>query len=407
MRDAAAATAMLELMQASHTVTLEQLPDMVTRFAATAGMYETAIFVVDIRETVLRQLTGKGLAAGGGGGEFPVQGSLPGRAFQTVQLLSEQDANADSSRHQWRWWIPITDGVERLGVLRTDTDLPDAFMRQAIRDFASLMALLLLSKRAFSDSYARIVRTEPMNVAAEMQWHLTPPHAYAGQDTTVGAINEPAYQIGGDAFDYAVAGDTLHLGIFDAMGHDTKSGVTANIAVSTCRNARRQGSPLIETSQRIEAALIDQFGTSRYVTAILADLDMSRGILTWINRGHHLPILLRDNKWTTELTCPPADPMGCDLGLPIAERSEQLEPGDRLILYTDGIIEARDSRGSEFGRDRFTDYIRRHHSGQHTLHETLRRLVEAVLQHHDGRLNDDATVLLTEWRGGYQDYLTP
>ncbi|CAL9657158.1 PP2C family protein-serine/threonine phosphatase [Streptomyces sp. enrichment culture] len=402
--------ALVRLMQASHTATLERLPGMITEYAAAAGMYDVALFLVDVREKVLRRLTGQGPDAGEGGQEFTVSGSLPGQAFQRVDLLPEPEPERDVAGDRpggRRWWVAITDGVERLGVLRADTGTDDESTRQALRDLASMTALLLLSKRSFSDSYARLVRTEPMNVAAEMQWNLTPPPAYAGHDATVGAVMEPAYQVGGDVFDYAVAGSTLHLGVFDAMGHDTTAGITANVAVATCRNARRQGASLTETSEQVEQTLIEQFGTSRYVTAILADLDMESGRLTWINRGHHLPILIRGNRWTTELPCPPAGPMGADLGLPVTEATEQLEPGDRLLLYTDGIVEARDVHGEEFGRDRFADFIRRHHSGRHTLHETLRRLMAAVVEHHDGRLDDDATVLLVEWRGGHQQELTP
>ncbi|MEV5428173.1 PP2C family protein-serine/threonine phosphatase [Streptomyces sp. NPDC052701] len=406
MAERAAASSLVRLVQASHIATLEQLPQMVAEHAAEAGMYDTALFLVDIRETVLRQLTGKGVGAWDGGQEFTVSGSLPGQAYQRVELLAEP-GRAGGGPGRRRWWVAITDGVERLGVLRADTDTDDAPTRQALRDLASIAALLLLSKRSFSDSYARLVRTEPMNVAAEMQWNLTPPPAYAGHDVTVGAAVEPAYQVGGDAFEYAVAGSTLHLGIFDAMGHDTTAGITANTAVAACRNARRQGASLTETSRQVEQTLNEQFGTSRYVTAILADLDLVTGWLTWINRGHHLPILLRDNRWTIELACSPAGPMGADLGLPVTECTAQLQPGDRLLLYTDGIVEARDAGGKEFGRERFIDFILRHHSGRHTLHETLRRLMAAVLDHHGGTLDDDATVLLTEWRGGHQEELNP
>ncbi|QIJ66021.1 serine/threonine-protein phosphatase [Streptomyces sp. JB150] len=408
MVDARAAPLMLvRLMEASHTITLEQLPELIAGHAAEVGIHDTAVFLVDIRETVLRQLTGVGLDAGDGGQEFTVEGSLPGRAFQRVDVLAEPATGGPSPRR--RWWVPVTDGVERVGVLRADTDVSadDEPTRQVLRALASMTALLVLSKRSFSDSYARRVRTEPMNVAAEMQWNLTPPPAYAGQDVTVGAAMEPAYQVGGDAFDYAVAGTTLHLGIFDAMGHDTTAGITANVAVSACRNARRHGASLAETSEFVEKALLEEFGTRRYVTGILADLDMSTGRLTWINRGHHLPILIRGNRWTTELACPPAGPMGTDLGLPVTECIEQLEPGDRVLLYTDGVTEARDALGREFGRDRFVDFIRRHHSGRHTLHETLRRLMAAVIDHHGGKLDDDASVLLTEWRAGHQGELTP
>ncbi len=401
------AVSLVRLMQASHVATLEELPRLIADHAVAADMHDTALFLVDLRETVLREVTGRGPGAGEGGQEFTVSGSLPGQAYQRVELVPEPAWVRVGGGARRRWWVAVTDGVERLGVLRADTDTDTEPVRQALKDLASMAALLVLSKRAFSDSYARLVCTEPMNGAAAMQWNLTPPPAYAGHDATVGAVMEPAYQVGGDAFDYAVAGRTLHLGVFDAMGHDTTAGITANVAVAACRNARRQGATLAETSQEVERALIEQFNARRYVTAILADLDMESGRLTWVNRGHHLPILIRDSRWTTDLSCPPAGPMGSDLGLPVVMATEQLEPGDRLLLYTDGVVEARDARGAEFGRDRFVEFIRRHHSGRHTLHETLRRLMNAVMEHHDGKLDDDATVLLSEWRGGHQQELTP
>ncbi|MEU6546661.1 PP2C family protein-serine/threonine phosphatase [Streptomyces sp. NPDC046859] len=397
----------MRLMQVSHTATFEQLPRLIADHAADVGLHDVVLFVVDMRETVLRQLTGHGPDAGEGGQSFTVSGSLPGQAYQRVEVIPEAAPVRAGDAARRRWWAAVTDGVERLGVLRADTDGDTDAVRQALSDLASVAALLILSKRAFSDSHARLVRTEPMNVAAEMQWNLTPPPAYAGHDATVGAVMEPAYQVGGDAFDFAVAGHTLHLGVFDAMGHDTTAGITANVAVSACRNARRQGAALAETSREVERVLIEQFDARRYVTAILAELDMSSGTLTWVNRGHHLPILIRDNRWTTDLSCPPAGPMGADLGLPVVTAEEQLQPGDRLLLYTDGVVEARDVWGREFGRDRFVDFIRRHHSGRHTLHETLRRLMTAIMEHHDGNLDDDATVLLTEWRGADQRELTP
>jgi serine phosphatase RsbU (regulator of sigma subunit) len=78
---------------------------------------------------------------------------------------------------------------------------------------------------------------------------------------------------------------------------------------------------------------------------------------------------------------------------------EQLQPGDRLLLYTDGVTEARDAEGTEFGVARFTDFIVRSNADGLPVPETLRRLMNAILDYHDGRLRDDATVLFCEWRG--------
>ncbi|MGV4885935.1 hypothetical protein ACSR0Z_04865 [Streptomyces viridosporus] len=119
-----AAPALVRLMQAGHTATLEQLPDLIAEYAAGAGAYDTAVFVVDIRETVLRRITGDGPDAGTGGQEFTVQGTLPGQAYQRVDLLAEP-TTGDAPDGRRRWWVAVTDGVGRLGVLRTDTETGD------------------------------------------------------------------------------------------------------------------------------------------------------------------------------------------------------------------------------------------------------------------------------------------
>lgn len=292
---------LMDLVQVSHTANLEALPRLVAEHAWPVGLHDSAMFVVDVQDRVMRQITGRGLDAGQGGEELRVDGTLPGRAWQRAESVAEPGTR----QGRRRWWTAITDGVERLGVLRADV-AEDEQPQQALSDLASVLALLLLSKRSFSDSYARLVRSAPMNVAAEMQMNLMPPPAYAGRNVTVGAVLEPAYDLGGDAFDFALADTTLHLSVFDAMGHDTAAGITANVAVAACRNARRQGASLAETSRAVERTLLEEFGTKRYVTGILAALDVASGELTWVNRGHHLPILIRDQRTSTTLTCPPA-----------------------------------------------------------------------------------------------------
>ncbi|WP_308315784.1 PP2C family protein-serine/threonine phosphatase [Streptomyces sp. ISL-100] len=140
---------------------------------------------------------------------------------------------------------------------------------------------------------------------------------------------------------------------------------------------------------------------------MLGDLDLKTGVLSWINCGHHPPVLIRGKRWTAHLDCPPTHPLGTDLDVPVNLCRAQLEPGDRLLLYTDGVVEARDAKGHEFGRDRFVDFVIRGQADGLAAPETLRRLVRAVLAHHDGQLTDDAAVLLCEWHGDTQTTASP
>ncbi|MGV9273763.1 PP2C family protein-serine/threonine phosphatase [Streptomyces griseosporeus] len=391
---------MLEgLLAASHVMPLELLPARVTEHAAAAGMTEVLIYVGDVQRHALRLLTGRGEDVGqatdGAQAELKVEGTLPGRAYQHVQVVPDSSAHAE----QHRWWVPLLDGTERIGVLRVTAADDSERVRRDMEALASVIALILVSKRGHSDSYARLTRTEPMDIAAEMQWQLMPPRTYADGRVVISAAMEPAYRISGDAFDYATAGPVVHLSIFDAMGHDTAAGLTANLAMATCRSFRRRNAGLVELTERIEKALIEQYGQTRYATGVVADLDTGTGVFTWVNRGHHPPVIIRGGRWISELRCRPAHPMGTGLGLPVVLCREQLEPGDRIVFYTDGITEARGSTGVEFGLQRFIDFLIRHHADGLPVPETLRRLVRAVLEYHDGRLEDDATVLVCEWLG--------
>ncbi len=109
------------LLSASHLMPLELLPAKTAEHAAEVGFSQVLIYVVDLQGDVMRLLTGEGLDAGQGAvgeeTELKVEGTVAGRAFQHGQILPSAEAAADVSR----WWVPLLDGTERLGVLRITT----------------------------------------------------------------------------------------------------------------------------------------------------------------------------------------------------------------------------------------------------------------------------------------------
>ncbi|WP_211228567.1 PP2C family protein-serine/threonine phosphatase [Glycomyces tenuis] len=383
---------LVSLLDASHLVAFNDIPQEVNRCAAMADLEDVAIYLVDIQQEVLREMTGVGLDAKLDAHECAVEGTLAGRAFQYGQPVF----GTEGEQGRPQCWVPLIKGTERLGVLRADVADDSPETQRKVERFASMVALVLLARRRSSDAYPRLLRTKRMGIAAEQEWQLMPPRTYADTHVVISGVMEPAYEVGGDAFDYAMAGEVAHLAVFDSMGHDTAAGIAANLAVATYRNRRRRDFGLAETSVEIERVLIEQFGGDQYVTGVLAALDTRDGVLTWVNRGHPPPIVIRGQRWSTVLECPPAHPMGTDLGLEPVVCDEQLEPGDRVVLYTDGIIEARNHSGEEFGLDQFTDFLIRRHTDRLSTPETLRRLVRSILHHHGGKLTDDATVLLAE-----------
>jgi serine phosphatase RsbU (regulator of sigma subunit) len=131
---------------------------------------------------------------------------------------------------------------------------------------------------------------------------------------------------------------------------------------------------------------------------VIAQLDTVTGAFSWLCAGHHPPLLVRAGKVVKELDQAPTLPLG--LGDPNPQiATESLEPGDRVMIVTDGVLEARSPDGDFFGMDRLVDFLQREEAGQWPVPETLRRLSHAILAHQDDRLDDDATVVMLEWLG--------
>ncbi len=149
-----------------------------------------------------------------------------------------------------------------------------------------------------------------MQLAAEMRYSTLPPLTMQAPNVSVAGILEPAYEIAGDTFDYALNGRVAHFAIFDAVGHGLGAARLANLTLGTYRNRRRGGDDLLQTAAAIDETLLSQFGQSWFVTTLLAQLDLDTGELRWVNAGHVRPLLLRNGRVISELESIPAPPLG-------------------------------------------------------------------------------------------------
>jgi serine phosphatase RsbU (regulator of sigma subunit) len=236
-----------------------------------------------------------------------------------------------------------------------------------------------------------------MSLAAEVQWHLLlPPLTFRSPDVALAGILEPAYHVAGDAFDYSLNGDTFTFALLDAMGHGLTSSLASALSLTALRYGRLRGLDLPAIAHEIDEALIGQFDRATFVTGHLARLDTATGELTWINAGHPDPLLVRGSTVIAEAHATPCFPLG--LGIEIMEVGRlRLEPHDRVVFYSDGIIEARPSGGIQFGIDRLRARLERHLADDLIPAELIRRIVKEVISHRGGPLADDATLIMIEW----------
>lgn len=327
---------------------------------------------------------------------LPIDGSLAGWAYRTQSLRVEEAETEGVTA-----WFPLLDGAERLGVLAVNQTALTAGSLTRGRALASLLAMLISSKRAYEDSFVRRTRTERMQLPAEMLRAFLPPRTIGNAQVVSTAVLEPAYEIGGDAFDHSLTETALHTTVLDAMGHDLASGLTSAVSLAACRNARRSGADLPELVESVDHALATWL-PDKFCTAVIAQLDLATGVLRWSNCGHPAPLLIRDDRLLIDaLEREPDPPMG--LPATLASRPRQiheyaLEPGDRVLMYTDGITEARTREAKLMGLERFADYVIRATAGGELAPESLRRLIHSFLDAQTDRLRDDATLLMFEWR---------
>ena len=169
--------------------------------------------------------------------------------------------------------------------------------------------------------------------------------------------------------------------------------------MAVLRNARRSGLGLAATVIALDACIAAQFGPDKFLTGIVGELHVPSGSGSGSPCGHPPAFLVREGQVVKRLGGVVGVPVGLDLldGAPEVGH-ERLQPGDRLVLFTDGVTEARDADGAFFGEDRLADFITREAADDRPVAETLRRLNLAVLRHQHGRLQDDATTVILEWR---------
>jgi phosphoserine phosphatase RsbU/P len=383
--------ALADLLRASHLMQSSDLVATVNAVLRPLDM-QVAIYLIDLEQRMLRPLPGPDHPPAD---PIPADAGPPGEAFTTVRIVASPD-RPDLI------WVPIVDGTERLGVARivlSGADIDDPEVHLGVTALTGMIGHLVVSKSAYGDLIRRVRRSRPMATEGELLWRNLPPLTFATDKVAISAVLEPCYEVGGDAFDYAVDHDHAQLAIYDAVGHGLRAGLTAVLTLAAVRAARSRGGELRDLAEAADTALTSQFDDLRYTTGVLADLDLRSGLLRYLNAGHHPPVLMRDGRVVAHLDEHHRMPLGIADPRP-ATAQQQLEPGDRLLFYTDGITEAHDPDGGPFGLHRLIELAEHHSVSGLPVPEILRRLCHAVLDHQHGRLHDDATLMIVEWATG-------
>ncbi|MER5352048.1 PP2C family protein-serine/threonine phosphatase [Kitasatospora sp. NPDC002551] len=376
------------LLDRAHELPPRLIGPLVAETVTRVGGRDPVLLLQDYGQLVLVPLPGQGLAAGE---PVPIDGTPAGAAF--LRGVPVEVPRPDGVRV----FLPLLDGGDEVGVLALTLETVGEDVRPLLRRLAALVADLLVTKSGYTDRIFQARRLEPMSVAAEIQWSLLPPLSMTVPRVAVAGILEPAYQVAGDSFDYALNDDLLHVATIDAMGHGLDAATMATVAIGAYRHARRADTGLAEIYAFMDRAIAEQFGPDHFVTAQMMRLDTGTGHLQWVNAGHPRPLLIRDHAVVERLESATTLPVGFGGEQPvISERT--LRHGDRVLCFTDGLVEEREPGGEQFGEEQLIDWVNRVERSRAGVRATVRALSHVLKERRGGRTSDDATLFLIEWR---------
>ena len=317
----------------------------------------------------------------------PLEGTAHGRALaaQRVEVVEDGDG---------AWLLaPVTSRGEAVGVLELRVPRPpDAQTIDSVAQAAHALAYIVIAGRRYTDLFEWGQRSVPLSLAAEIQHRLLPgSYTLEAGQFTLAAWLEPAGDVGGDTFDFALGREELYFSITDAMGHTVNASLLATLLIGSVRNGRRRDAGLAEQAHLADAALAEHAGRSQFVTGQLVCIGLNSGIAQIVNAGHEPPLRLRDG--AVEAVPLDADPpFGAVPGTEYHVQELPLEPGDRLMFLTDGVLERKASTVN-------VRTVLAACRGEHPR-EAVQHLIQAAVEASGGELEDDATALCLDWHGG-------
>lgn len=234
---------------------------------------------------------------------------------------------------------------------------------------------------------------QDLALAARVQQHLFPCCVPALSGVQFAAHAEPANILSGDYYDFFSApGGAQGVALADVMG----KGLPASMLMANLQSALRILGPeypaLDELAVRLNGLFRYNLKLIRFISLFLLVIDPEDDSLRYCNVGHNPPLLWRRATGGVDRLAPTGPALGLVPDPTFTARTSPFEEGDVLVLYTDGLVEARSPSGEEFGEDRVSAYLREHHAS--SAEALVVGLREAVSRFSNGKLHDDLSLLV-------------
>jgi phosphoserine phosphatase RsbU/P len=235
-----------------------------------------------------------------------------------------------------------------------------------------------------------------LKMAREIQRILLPDEAPKIDEYELAALNLPAQQVSGDYYDFiSVSEDVWGLAIADVSG----KGIPASLIMAMCRSVLRSKAEGCNSPAKVLSAvnrqLYPDIREDMFITMVYLTINTKTHELRLARAGHEAPLICMNNFENVDLINPPGMALGIDSGSVFDELIQDaiitMQPHDTVVLYTDGISEAVDERGEEFGREHLKEALRT--SAPRGVDVLVKNIVERVQRFSSGQAqNDDITL---------------
>jgi len=234
-----------------------------------------------------------------------------------------------------------------------------------------------------------------VELAAEVQRLFLPPGKPAIAGLEIAGLMQPARGVGGDYYDYiSIDAHTTQIVIADVAGKGVSAALLMSATAAAMRLEANRDQDMLQQVQRLNTEIGAVSDPEKYVTLLVAKIDTNKRIIHYVNCGHNPALLFRAKTGTLarlDSSCPPiglAPQEICELAM------EDLVAGDVLVFYTDGVTEAENQRGEEFGIERLSATVRRGFSM--STEDLMTSIYNAAADFCGDDFNDDVTILVVK-----------
>ena len=326
-------------------------------------------------------------ADGDGGTPVPVDSHPAGQAFASGRPVQDDD----------HLYLPLSVYGERMGVLAVRLPAGTDVSGEDLAEIAASLARAIRLADTATDIYRELRRRKRLTIAAELQWELLPGRTCESDEFPLAGQLEPAYTVSGDNFDWSVSDQYLTLSVSNGMASGIGAALLTQLTVNSLRNARRSGAGPAEAAELASEIVYSQYGGTQHSSTLLLRIALSTGEAEVVDAGS--PRMLRVRRGEIEqIKLDEQMPLGMFGDTRYRVQPLTLLAGDRLIILSDGLYEARGPSGRVYGQAPLASALRS--SRLQDPNETVRYLISDLLAHHEGTgLADDAIAVCLDWHG--------